>query len=235
MKKTALWAVVPIAIGAAGPAFADHKPGHAPGPDGALSLRATDPFVRYNPFLEPPGGVAALTGRLTGADNAGRVIALEQNPAPLADNLFEPTAREATTDAQGRFSFTGVVIPVNTQFRARRTQAPVVVSDPATVRVRLRVSFGVSDRTPSRGERVRFSGRIWPEHDGQPVAIQRRSDDGRFRTIKRTVARDVAGREYSRYRTRLRVRRTGVYRVVARSGDADHASGISRKRRLVVG
>jgi hypothetical protein len=103
------------------------------------------------------------------------------------------------------------------------------------VNVRLRVSFRVGDLTPRRGQRVRFRGRIWPEHDGRPVAIQRRGADGRFRTVRRTVARDVPGQAYSRYRTRVRVRSTGVYRVVARPGDEDHVSGFSRKRRLRVG
>ena len=225
------------AVGTAGTALADHKPGHGtPGPTGALALTADTPVVRYQPFLEPPGGVATLSGRLTGPDNAARVIVLEQNPAPLADARFEGTTHEATTDAQGNFRFAGVVVPLNTQFRAgTRGAGPQTTSNTADVKVRPRVTRRVSDATPRRGERVRFRGRIWPEHDGKPVAIQRRGDDGKFRTVKRTVARDVADKPYSRYRTRVRVRSTAVYRVVVRPGDGDHISGYSRKRKLRVG
>jgi hypothetical protein len=226
-----------VGLGAAGTAVADHKPGHGqPGPAGNLALTADTPSVRYNPALTPPGGVATLSGRLSGPDNSGRVVVLEQNPAPLADNQFEATTREATTDAQGNYRFAGVTVPVNTQFRTvTRGGGPQQTSNPAAVAVRLAVTRRVSDATPSRGERVRFRGRIWPEHDGKAVEIQRRGSDGTFRTVRRTVARDVAGQPYSRYRVRVRVRSTGVYRVVARSGDEDHADGISRKRRLRVG
>lgn len=228
-----------VGVGVAGTALADHKPGHQkptppPGSMAGLSLTADTPVVRFNPFLTPPGGVATLSGRLTGKDNGGKVIVLEQNPAPLADNQFEATGREATTDAKGSFRFAGVVVPVNTRFRARAVQ-PQRTSDTPAVRVRPRVTRRVSDATPSRGERVRFRGRIWPEHDGKPVHIQRRGSDGKFRTVKRTAARDVAGKPYSRYRTRVRVRSTGVYRVKVRPRDGDHINGFSRKRTLRVG
>jgi hypothetical protein len=232
--------VLLAAVGTAGTALADHRPGHAPapttGPTVGLSLTADTPVVRYNPFLNPPGGVATLSGRLTGMDSGGKVIVLEQNPAPLADNQFQGTGREATTDAQGNFRFTGVLVPVNTQFRAEtRGAGPRTTSNTTDVKVRPRVTCGVSDATPSRDERVRFSGRVWPEHDGKPVDIQRRGRDGKFRTVKRTAARDVVGQVYSRYSVRVRVRSTGVYRVVVRPGDGDHLNGYSRNRKLRVG
>jgi hypothetical protein len=107
---------------AAGTAVADHKPGHQPPGGGTadLTLTADTPIVRYNPALVPPGGAATLSGRLRNQAAAGQVVALMQNPAPLADNLFEPTGRETTTDAQGRFTFTGVTVPVNTRSARRR-------------------------------------------------------------------------------------------------------------------
>ena len=224
------------AVGTAGTALADHKPGHGtPGPNVGLSLTADTSVVRYNPSLNPPGGVATLSGRMTGQDNGGKVIVLAQNPAPLADGQFQATSHEATTDAQGNFRFSGVVVPVNTQFRAATKAAgPQTASNTVDVKVRPRVSRRVSDATPSSGERVRFRGRISPEHDGKPVDIQRRGSDGKFRTVKRTVARDVAGKAYSRYSTRVRIRSTGVYRVAVRPGDQDHVNGYSSKRTLRV-
>lgn len=236
-KLRSLAAVTAVAgVVASGSALADHKPGHQPPGGGSadLSLTADTPIVRFNPALVPPGGRATLSGRLKNQTSAGQVIVLTQNPAPLADNLFEPAGRETTTDAQGNFRFTDVVVPVNTQFRAQ-TGTPPTLSPVALVRVRPRVSLRVSDRTPRRGERVRFRGRISPEHDGKVVAVQRRDRDGRFRTVKETVAQDVVGMPFSRYRTRVRVRSTGVYRVVVRPGDEDHINGFSSKRRLRVG
>ena len=226
-----------VAAVAAAPAYADHRPGHAGGGGGnanlAVSLSADRTFVRFNPFFTPPGGIAGLSGRITGQGAGGQVVVLEQNPAPIEDGRFEKANREVTSDAQGNFRFANVVTPVNTQYRAR--VAPNTLSAVAPVGVRLRVSVGVSDRTPSRGERVRFRGRVYPEHDIKVVAIQRRGSDGRFRTVKRTLTRDVVGQTYSSYRTRVRIRRTGVYRVIVKPADTDHARGYSRKRTLRVG
>jgi hypothetical protein len=232
-------AVAAVAAVGAAPAYADHRPGHAGGGGGggntslAVSLSADRTFVRFNPFFTPPGGIAGLSGRITGQGAGGQVVVLEQNPAPLEDGRFDRANREVTSDAQGNFRFTNVVTPVNTQYRVR--VAPNTLSAIAPVGVRLRVTVGVSDRTPSRGERVRFRGRVYPEHDNKVVAIQRRGSDGRFRTVKRTLTRDVVGQTYSSYRTRVRIRRTGVYRVIVKPADTDHARGYSRKRTLRVG
>jgi hypothetical protein len=64
------------------------------------------------------------------------------------------------------------------------------------------------------------------------VAIQKRAPSGRFISVARTRLRrrDASS---SRYRRLVRVRRSGVYRVVV-TGHDDHASGISRTRTLVV-
>jgi hypothetical protein len=95
------------------------------------------------------------------------------------------------------------------------------------VPVRLRVRIHVSDHTPSKRQRVRFSGTAGPAHDGAPVRVQRRRANGSWRT----VARD-AGTEVSRYSRRVRIYRTGTYRVRVLSGDTDHLRGTSHKRKL---
>jgi hypothetical protein len=91
-----------------------------------------------------------------------------------------------------------------------------------------RVSLGLSDSTPRRGQRVRFSGTVAPAHDGRRVQIQRRSSTGAFVTVARPRLRD-AGATRSRYVRRIRIRRDGVYRVrIAAHGD--HAESFSRER-----
>jgi hypothetical protein len=90
----------------------------------------------------------------------------------------------------------------------------------------------LSDRTPARGQRVRLSGTLCPEHDGVAIALQRRTPSG-WRTVARPVLKDVVGATCSSYAKRLRVRRDSAYRARF-TGDADHVAGNSRVRRAAV-
>ena len=96
------------------------------------------------------------------------------------------------------------------------------------VKVRIRMSLRVSDRTPRVGQVVRFRGRACPAHDGLLVRIQRKTRRGTFRTVRRTTLR--AATRCPTYRRRFRVYRDGTYRVT--SDDRDHARGFSRARFL---
>jgi hypothetical protein len=96
------------------------------------------------------------------------------------------------------------------------------------VEVRFKVALRLSDRTPLRGQRVRFFGTVAPEHDGRLIAIQRRTAAGNWRTVKRTVLKD-AGSEFSSFRKRVKIRRDGVYRAKV-FHDADHVDGASRPK-----
>jgi hypothetical protein len=118
---------------------------------------------------------------------------------------------------------------VNTRYQARQGG---LESEILTVSVSPRVSLRVGDRTPAAGKRVRFSGRVCPQHDGASLAIQRRRAPKRWRTVAQVVTAD-AGDECSTYSRRRRVRRDGVYRTFF-SGDADHAAASSRARRIDV-
>jgi hypothetical protein len=92
--------------------------------------------------------------------------------------------------------------------------------------VRPAISLRLSDRTPRRGQRVRFSGRLCPEHDGTAIALQRRTATG-WKTLRSPVLKDVVGATCSSYARRMRVRRDGAYRARF-LGDADHVAGNSR-------
>ena len=94
--------------------------------------------------------------------------------------------------------------------------------------VRAAISLRASDSNPRAGARVRFSGRLCPEHDGATIALQRRTSKG-FRTVRSTTLADAGN--CSTYSKRLRVRRDGVYRAFF-AGDADTAAGPSRRRRI---
>jgi hypothetical protein len=73
---------------------------------------------------------------------------------------------------------------------------------------------------------------VKPQHDGRLVEIQKRRRDGSYKTISHARLRD-AGDARSRYSRRVRIRRGGVYRVRA-PADTDHATGLSRGRRISV-
>ncbi len=206
-----------LVAGVALPAAADatHKPGHQGGGGQQASLRAAP-----NPVVF--GSSTALSGRLQGGgNNGGRTVVLQGAPHPFS--AFNNNVATTLTNSAGRFSFTRRP-RLHTRYRVTigGVQSPLV-----TVLVRQRVSLYLSDRTPRRGQLVRFSGRSCPQHDGRTVSIQKRTSTGGWRTVRRTRLRDA--RRCSVYSRRLRVFNDGTFRTVVAS-DADHARGFSRLR-----
>jgi hypothetical protein len=197
-------------------ADAHHNPGHQGGP-AALSIAA-----QPNPVVF--GRNVTVSGRLTGPNNSGKTVNLQSDRFPFEGNF--QNAGNATTNAQGAYSFTRTP-PVHTRYRTRQgPNASTVV----TVLVRIRVSLRLSDATPEAGQLVRFSGRACPQHDGAEVRIQRRTATGKWRTVRKTVLRDIPNSGCSRYRKRFRVFRDRTYRaVVVRHND--HSTGFSARRR----
>ena len=119
--------------------------------------------------------------------------------------------------------------------RHERRVSFVTAMIPCTVRVRPKVTLRLSDRTPRSGQRVRFKGFALPAHDGMAVRIQRKTRDG-WKTIATPLlkpATPVDGVARSKYRKRIRIRRSGAYRTVL-PAHGDHARGVSRKRRAFV-
>ena len=188
---------------------------------GAVSLKASADQVTF------PAPVA-LTGKVKGG-KAGIVVTLERRAAGAT--AFAP-AGTATTDANGDFSFAQRP-EQNTTYRATAATTPPASSSEVNVAVAPLVGLKVSDRTPRKGQRVRFRGTVRPQHDGMRVAIQRKRADGTWVTVRSPLLRD-AGSSFSRYSKRIRIRRSGTYRTVI-AAHADHAEGISRERTLTVG
>ena len=214
MKRIAIAAIAIAAWPVA--ASADHRPGHGGGGgSGNLTLGAQPKTVAF-------GRTVALSGKLTGANNSGRQVTLRSDPFPF--DSFD-NAGTATTNAQGDYTFSQKPT-LNTRYQTRSGNEESAI---VTVLVRPTVGLRLSDPTPRRGQRVRFSGRVCPEHDGSRVAIQRRTRTG-FRTVARATLQDIPGSTCSRYRRGLRVFRDGTYRAVIRA-HADHATGISPRRR----
>ncbi len=181
---------------------------------GMLTLAATPSLIKY-------GSAVTLSGKLTGANNNGQAVTLQADPFPF--DVFKNVA-SATTNATGDYQATQKPT-VNTRYLAKQgsnTTAPV------TVLVRPRVSLRLSDYTPKRGQRVSFSGRVCPQHDGSTLLIQRRFSTG-YRTVAKTRLRDIPGSTCSSYKRTLRIYRDGRFHT-AIAAHADHASGVSASR-----
>ena len=189
----------------------------------AVTIAATPGVVTF-------GKPVTIAGRVAG--NPGVSVTLEQSPFPFADP-FTPVA-DGTTDAAANYSFQ-VTPGLNTRYHVTAKTAPPATSADVAVRVRPKVTLRLSDRTPRRGQRVRFRGSVLPAHDGMAVRIQRKTRDG-WKTIATPLlkpATPVNGVARSKYRKRIRIRRDGVYRTVM-PAHGDHARGKSPKRRAFV-
>jgi hypothetical protein len=196
-------------------------------------------------FTTPAAGAAAVTiaatPRVVGFGKpvtiAGQVVGrpdtrvqLEQTPFPFTDPF--KNAAQGTTDAAANYAFQ-VTPALNTRYHVV-AKSPRATSADVTVFVRTKVGLRLGDRTPRRGARVRFRGSVLPAHDGQAVRIQRRTRVG-WKTIATPVLRTATpldGVTRSKYRKRIRIGRSGVYRTVM-PAHGDHARGKSPKRRAV--
>ena len=187
-------------------------------PPQTLTMSASATIVKF-------GGTVTLAGKLAGGKIDAKNVTVRQDPFPISG--FS-NAGSASTNATGDWLF-AVKPTANTRFQARSGKADSPAVD---VMVRPAISLKLSDRTPKRGQRVRFSGTLCPEHDGVAIALQRRTTSG-WRTVAKPVLADVAGTTCSSYAHSLRVRRNARYRA-SFPGDADHVAGNSRARRATV-
>ena len=189
-----------------------------------LSISAAPKVVSF-------GGDLKVTGQLTGGDArdiSGQNITLQADPFPY-EGKFERLDAVDTTDT-GAYSFT-IKPTVNAKYRT--TAKGGVQSAEVTVPVKVAVTRKVSDTTPKKGARVKFSGTVAPPHDGRVARIQRRTASG-WKNISKVRLVD-GGDIVSKYSKRVRIYKSGAYRVKFNPADGDHATGFSRKVKLTVG
>jgi hypothetical protein len=220
MKPIVLATTVLVVLATVAGASAQKPPKQPKPPKQAhqLSLSATPNPVKF-------GRSVTLAGKLTGPSGTSKTVSLREDPFPF-DHFT--TVATASSDAEGDVSFQRSPT-VNTNYQARQGG---VESETVTVSVSPRVTLRVGDRTPRAGKRVRFSGRICPQHDGVALELQRRVAPKQWRTVRRVTTTD-AGEECSTYGRRLRVRRDRTFRTFF-AGDQDHAASASRRRRIDV-
>jgi hypothetical protein len=189
-----------------------------------LSIRA-----QPNPIVF--GSTTTISGSLRLRRNTANVRIILQSRSFSPRGTFANVSA-TTTDGRGDYRF--VAKPgVNTVYRVLTDTRPVRRSVDLLVRVRTRVGVRASRNLVRAGRLVRFTGRVFPRHNGRRAYVQRRSPRGRWVTVGRPVLRAFDATT-SRYSRRLRVRRTGVYRVKV-NGHNDHSTGYSRLVRIVAG
>ncbi|MDQ3739756.1 MAG: fibronectin type III domain-containing protein [Actinomycetota bacterium] len=211
-------------------AAAGTTPGPGPAPGGnAVTITATPTLLTF-------GRTTTIAGRVTGPDNGNVQVTLEENPYPYTGG-FKATTRVATTNPAGAYSIVATPL-ANTRYRVTAKTRPPVTSPEVAVTVRVKVTLRLSDSTPRAGQRVRFSGVVTPGHDGKVARIQRRTGTGRWATVARAAlvpTTTVNGIARSKYGRRVRINRSGTYRVRVTPADGDHARGTSPRRRALVG
>jgi hypothetical protein len=169
--------------------------------------------------------VAAAVPAAQAAQPAPKNITIGATPTTIKFGKSATLSGKLTgSNTSGEWTF-GVTPTANTRYRARSGNADSKTVD---VLVRPAIRLRLSDRTPAKGQRVRFFGRLCPEHDGLHVALQRRFGH-QWRTLRRPELKDIPGSTCSKYSKRLRVRRDSAYRTRF-LGDADHTAGNSRVR-----
>ena len=179
-----------------------------------------------NPLV--PGSPATLSGVLEGSNKANRDVVLQANPWPFAG--FVTVGNPLVTGADGSFSFSVVSVPVTTQFRVVMAQRPEVISPVVVVEAVLQVKTKTKKvKRYRRSVSVRFSGSIAPGLPGTRMAIQR-NRKGVWTTVA-TTRTEFASEARSTYNTRIRVHRTGSFRVVAEP-ETKYSVGIGRTVRI---
>lgn len=186
---------------------------------GLVSLAGRPSFV-------PFGAPTLLSGQLSGASPTNVKITLKENPYPFAGFKAVATTR---TDTAGRYGFNRTP-GVNSQYQVVAATTPQTLSAIQLVFVRVRVSLRLSATRPRSGQRVVFSGRVQPAHNGRFVIIQRLVR-GRWRAVRRATLVPSLNPLFSSYRTSIAIRRGGLYRAHV-GHDADHAPGSSAGHRI---
>ncbi len=204
---------------------------------GGAQAPAQDPYGQVSNVslaASPAGPLWDQPTRLSGrVRRGGRLVRVTLQRRLYPTETRFRTIQRGRADRSGRYRF-NTRPQSNTVYRVIASTRPQSQSPSLLVRVRMLVGLNATTRPLHRGGLARFSGSVFPRHHGRLVYLQRKSPRGRWKTVARAVLGPGSNQLASRYRRRLRVRRTAVYRVVVRGHD-DHAKGISRERTITVG
>lgn len=170
--------------------------------------------IASNPNVTTLGGATTIAGTLGGTGSTNRQVRLEANPWPFAG--FQPLGNVQLTSSTGGFAFPLLGLTTNTQYRVVTTDKTPTISPLVGTVVAVDVTTNVK-RLVRKGGTLRFSGRVRPAKVGEQVGVQRLSG-ATWRTLKGSRTR-AGGSDYASYATRVRIRKSGTYRVFVRVAD----------------
>ena len=177
------------------------------------------------------GRTAQIAGSVTGPGKASLTALLMANPFPYTAG-FKPTGATTTTSMTGAYAF-AVRPGVNTRYEVTVAGKPPLTSSATSVGVRVKVVIHVSTLRPFRGQLVKFYGSVTPTHNGRYAQIQRRTSTGAWRTVASVRLQSggaVNGIAVSKYAKRIRISRSGTYRVRVNPRDGNHLAANSSTR-----
>ncbi|HEX2016836.1 MAG TPA: hypothetical protein VGN69_09085 [Solirubrobacteraceae bacterium] len=195
--------------------------GRSVGPDRSLKTAKIPLSLAIVAYPNPVAFRSATTiaGTLSGTGNGNRAVQLQANAFPYTGG-FVNQGNPELTNPSGTFAFNVLSLSINTQFRVITVGSRPVASPPVTAEVAVTVGLSPVPRRVRRGARVRFRGSLTPAEDGAPLAVQKLVHR-RWVTVAGTSAHH-GGRTSSSFQRRVRVRRSGLYRVYATIRDGAH-------------
>ncbi len=173
------------------------------------------------------GGVVSIVGSLSGPNVGGQKVALQANPFPFP-GPFQQVGNTVLATPTGAYTFLTPMLST-TMVRALDLSKPLVTSPTVLVYVALRTTVRVR-RSRTGRDVVRFSGRVKPARAGNRVLIQRKKRRGWATVaITKTHPKKPAFSVFSR---RVRLHRSGRYRVLVKPIAGDYVDGASRSVRV---
>jgi hypothetical protein len=219
MKRTIL------AGGIAALAIATPALGKPPAPS-SLTISASPSPITF-------GSSSTVSGVLSGKHVSGVTVTLESRAAS-GNGAFGkgPTAK---TDSTGHYTFS-VTPSLNTSYQAVAKASPTAMSSDAVVNVKVKVTEHLSTTRPKAGHAVRFSGLVIPAYNGKFAQIQRKTASG-WKTVasaKLVATTPVGSVQRSRYSKRVKVHKSGTYRVSFNPADGLRLANNGRARKVTV-
>lgn len=194
-------------------------------PSSSVSIAASPRTVLF-------GWFTTVSGHVSGNKAPGAAVTLQAKP--FGASSYTNVARTFASSA-GNYAFR--YFPArNTVVRVVAKTSPTATSPGVFVGVKPSVGLRVGTTFPRKGQRVRFRGIVDPAFNGLLVWFQRRTATGHWRTLAATTlfaATPGSHGPRSQYFRRLRINRSGTWRVVF-VAPAGWISNASRTRTLIV-
>lgn len=179
------------------------------------------------------GSSSTVSGALSGKHVSGVTVTLESRPASSSGAFVKgPTTK---TNSTGQYKF-AVTPGQNTSYRAVAKASPTATSPDAVVNVKVKVTEHLSTTKPTAGHAVRFSGLVIPAYNGKFAQIQRKTASG-WKTVasaKLVATTPVGSVQRSKYSKRVKVHKSGTYRVSFNPADGLRLANHGRARRVTV-